>query len=71
MLLHRCALCGREYLPAGIHVAWHKNIGPIPKAELAKFCKCKPPHVTRSEAVMPIDYVILQKAIIEVGKGEV
>jgi len=68
MLLHRCSLCGREYLPNGVHATWHKNIGRIPKHILNGFCHCNPPRVERSESLMEIDYNVLNQCIIDVGK---
>lgn len=68
MLLHRCSLCGKEHLPNGIHMTWHKHIGRIPKHILAGFCHCNPPHLTRSESRITIDYAELKQAIIDVGK---
>jgi len=69
MLLHRCSVCGKEFLPPGIHATWHKYIGRIPKHILEEFfCFCKPPRTEKSESHMTIDYNDLKQAIIEVGK---
>jgi len=69
MLLHRCSICGKEYLPPGVHATWHKNIGPISKHILREyFCYCKPPRIERSESVITVDYEELNEIIREVGR---
>ena len=69
MFLHRCAICGKEYLPAGVHAAWHRFIGPISKRLLhIYFCYCKNRQIKASEDYLIIPYDELVEAIKEVGR---
>jgi len=67
MLLHRCSVCGREYLPAGVYASWYRNIGRMSEHILKRFCACKEP-MLRSERFMYIDYKDVVDAIVEVGR---